>query len=111
MFYSFDTEDLINELSKDIAEFGNEEVWAYWFTVDNGIKIYFDYFPLDDSELINDPEYKTVDDFDQAVAKKYKDFSRKKMLANDLLEIFKQENKTINQKAIIIVNMLVISYN
>lgn len=95
MNYSFDSKRLIDDLSADIAEFGNEEVWAYWIVMDNGQEIYFDYYPLDDPELGNDPDYKSVSDFDKKVFETYPNFLRKKIKAKDLLEIFKAENETI----------------
>lgn len=95
MNYSFDTEKLIKELSADIAEFGNEDVWAYWIVMDNGQEIYFDYCPIDDPELADDYEYKSLADFDKKVAETYPQFLRKKMKSTDLLEIFKRENETI----------------
>lgn len=95
MDYSFDSTDLIKELSADIAEDGNVDVWAYWIVMDNGQEIYFDYYPLDDPESADDPEYKSVADFDNKVAETYPNFFRKKIKAMDLLEIFKKENETI----------------
>lgn len=95
MYYSFDSTNLINELEKDIAEFGNTDVWAYWNVMDNGQEIYFDYYPLNDPDEVNDPEYISIEDFDKEVAKTYPSFLRKKMKSKDLLEIFKKENKII----------------
>lgn len=95
MYYSFDSTDLIKELSADIEEEGNVDVWAYWIVMDNGQEIYFDYYPLDDSEFENEPDYKSVSDFDKKVFETYPKFLRKKIKAMDLLEIFKKENETI----------------
>lgn len=58
-------------------------------------EIYFDYYPLDDSEFENEPDYKSVSDFDKKVFETYPNFLRKKIKAMDLLEIFKKENETI----------------
>lgn len=95
MKYSFDSKDLIRELSADIEFLGNIDFWAYWTIMDNGQEIYFDYCPIDDPELVDNPEYKSVADFDKEVAKTYPNFFRKKIKAMDLLEIFKNENETI----------------
>lgn len=95
MNYSFDANKLIKELSADIAEEGNVDVWAYWIVMDNGQEIYFDYYPLDDPESAVDPDYKSVADFDKEVAKTYPNFFRKKIKAMDLLEILKKESETI----------------
>ena len=95
MYYSFDSTDLINELEKEIAEFGNTEVWAYWKVMENGQEIYFDYFPVNDPDEIGNPEYRDIEHFDKEVAKTYPNFLRKKIKAKDLLEIFKKENETI----------------
>lgn len=95
MYYSFDSNKLIKELSADIDEEGNVDVWAYWIVMDNGQEIYFDYYPLDDPESAVDPDYKSVADFDKEVAKTYPNFLRKKIKAIDLLEIFKKESETI----------------
>ncbi len=95
MNYSFDAKELIDELSADIAEDGNVYIWGYWIAMDNGQEIYFDYYPLDDPELENDPDYKSVSDFDKKVFETYPNFLRKKIKAKDLLEIFKAENETI----------------
>ena len=95
MNYSFDASKLINELSADIAEDGNVDVWGYWIVMDNNQEIYFDYYPLDDPELEKDPDYKSVSDFDKKVFETYPNFLRKKIKAKDLLEIFKAENETI----------------
>lgn len=95
MNYLFDSTNLINELEKDIAEFGNTEVWAYWRLMENGQEIYFDYFPINDPDEIGNPDYMSIENFDKEVAKTYSNFLRKKIKSKDLLEIFKKENKTI----------------
>ena len=95
MYYSFDSTDLINELEKDIAEFGNTDVWTYWKVMENGQEIYFDYFPVNDPDEIGNPDYMDIENFDKEVAKTYPNFLRKKIKSKDLLEIFKKENKTI----------------
>lgn len=95
MKYSFDAEDLIKELTADIAEFGNEDVWAYWVVMDNGQEIYFDYYPINDDSIEYELDYKSVEEFDKKVAETYPNFLRQKMKSQDLLDKFKQENETI----------------
>ncbi|WP_294832032.1 hypothetical protein [uncultured Lactobacillus sp.] len=95
MYYTFDSTSLINELEKDIAEFGNTEVWAYWKVMNNGQEIYFDYFPINDPDEIGNPDYMDIENFDKEVAKTYSNFLRKKIKSKDLLEILKKENETI----------------
>lgn len=95
MIYSFDSTKLIKELSSDIAETGDFILWAYWFVMENGQEIYFDYYYLDEPDLSNVPDDKKVTDFDKEVAKTYPTFLRKKMLASKLLEILKKENTAI----------------
>lgn len=40
--YSYDSDDLIQELEEDIEEFGNETVRAFYHR-GNGVKLYYDY--------------------------------------------------------------------
>lgn len=42
MKYSYDSDDLIQELEADIEEFGNETVRSY-YKKQNGVKLYYDY--------------------------------------------------------------------
>lgn len=95
MIYSFNSTNLIKELSSDVAETGDFILWAYWFVMDNGQKIYFDYYYLDEPKLCHELDDKKVADFDKEVAKTYPTFLRKKMAASKLLEILKKENETI----------------
>jgi len=50
MKYSYDSDDLIQELEADIEEFGNETVRAYYHR-DNGVKLYYDYQFIEDDQL------------------------------------------------------------
>ena len=93
--YSFDSNALIKELENDIAEFGDEKVWAYWTVMDNGQEIYFEYCPLDDPELENEPDYQSISDFDKKVSKNHPNFFRKIMKSSELLSLLKEEKDII----------------
>lgn len=93
--YSFDSNELIKELEKDISEFGDEKVWAYWTVMDNDQEIYFEYCPLDDPELENEPDYQSVSAFDKKVSKNHPNFFRKIMKSSELLNLLKEEKDII----------------
>lgn len=49
---SFESSELIAELKKDVAEFGEDLILYVWYRVINGIKIYTNYdFVVDDMPL------------------------------------------------------------
>lgn len=48
--YSYDSDDLIQELEEDIEEFGNETIRAFYHR-GNGVKLYYDYQFIEDDPL------------------------------------------------------------
>ncbi|WPC19406.1 hypothetical protein N6G95_09330 [Pediococcus inopinatus] len=93
MKFSYDTSKLLQELGKDIFEFGNQKVWAYYRRMD-GQKIYFDYyFEYPDTSDFEGPN--DLAKFDKSVRDEVPNFGRQEMSANDLYELLKDENETI----------------
>lgn len=58
MKISYDSKDLINELSSDILEFGNFNLWAFSHEIE-GYRVYTDYDFMNEDVYI-DPEDKYI---------------------------------------------------
>jgi len=76
---SYDCSDLLKELMQDIEEFGSDLMVEVITEVHDGVKLYLDYFPLEDSSL------PTIKDSERVEILK----------ATDLLSLYIEENKTL----------------
>lgn len=90
MEYILDADKLIKELEGDIEEFGDVTLWAYWKPMDNGQDLYIEYFYPDVPE-----DKHTVEDFDALMKKDFDTFLRRKMKASELIQLLRDESKTI----------------
>lgn len=63
--YSFDSEDLINELKQDIEEFGAQKDLYAWYKIIAGVKLYTNYdFPDPDFPIDYNQEVKSGEDIE-----------------------------------------------
>lgn len=76
---SYDCSDLLKELMQDIEEFGSDLMVEVITEVHDGVKLYLDYFPLEDSSL------PTIKDSERVEILK----------ATDLLSLYIEENKIL----------------
>ena len=76
---SYDCSDLLKELMQDIEEFGSDLMVEVITEVHDGVKLYLDYFPLEDSAL------PTIKDSERVEILK----------ATELLHLYIQENKIL----------------
>lgn len=76
---SYDCSDLLKELMQDIEGFGSDLMVEVITEVHDGVKLYLDYFPLEDSPL---PPIKDSEKVEM-------------MKATELLHLYIQENKTL----------------
>lgn len=80
--YSFDSENLIQELKQDIAEFGDAEFYA-WYKIVAGVKLYTNYdFPDSDVPVDFSKEVKPGEDIEVIKGK-------------ELLEYLIEQNKAV----------------
>lgn len=81
MKISYECEELIEELKKDITEFGNIDMYAFFDLID-GVKVLTDYTLIDEEMPLRTSEFK--EDTEVLIMK-----------ASDILTILEEENSIL----------------